>query len=207
MIKAVLFDYDGVITKGVDNEWVAGRLARNLSIPKATASSWVKEVWLPFLRGTISEEEIWRLMEGNYEEAIDGSKRGIWFTWDEVKPLPEMIDLVRSLKQNGYTVGVLSNVFNITRDLVKANGGYDEFDFVVASCDLGFKKPEPEIFQVALEKLEPIKPEEVVFFDDHEDNSRAAEKLGIKGIHVTNQHDAIAVVKSLLASQGAYTIL
>jgi len=198
MIKAFLFDYDGVITKGVDNEWVAGRLARNLNVTIETTSAWMKDIWTEFLKGTISEKEVWKRIEEKYGKPIDRQQRNIWFMWDEVKPLPEMLKLVRSLKQDGYIVGVLSNVFSVTKDLVNAQSGYDAFDFVVASCDLGHKKPEPEIFQAALEKLGSIKPEETVFLDDREANVEAARKIDMTGIHVSDHEDAIRDVKELI---------
>jgi epoxide hydrolase-like predicted phosphatase len=198
MIKAFLFDYDGVITKGVDNEWVAERLARNIDVPLETASAWMKEIWPAFLRGTITEDEIWEQIEAKHGKKIDASQRDVWFVWDEVKPLPEMIDFVHSLKADGYLVGVLSNVFAVTKKVVEANGGYDAFDLVVTSCDLGFKKPDPDIFQVAMQRLGDIKPEETVFLDDREANAKAAEEHGFTGIYVTSQQDAVRDVKALI---------
>lgn len=201
MIRAFLFDYDGVITKGVNNEWVAGRLARNLGISIEAASPWMKDIWPAFLRGTISEDEVWRQIEKKYGKPILPEQRDVWFAWEELEPIPEMLELVRSLKADRHVVGVLSNVFSVNKEVIKSHGGYDVFDLVVTSCDLGLKKPEPEIFRAALRELGDIKPEEVVFLDDRETNTAAAEELGMKGVHVTNQYNAIHDVRVILATQ------
>ncbi len=203
MIKAFLFDYDGVITKGVDNEWVAGRLSRNLGVPIEAASLWMKEIWPGFLRGTIAEDQIWGQIEEKYGSPITESQKDVWFVWKELEPIPEMIELVRSLKNDGYIVGVLSNVFSVTQEVIMAHGGYDAFDFAVTSCDVGFRKPEPDIFHAALRRLESIKPEEVIFLDDREANVTAAEKLGLQSIYVANQDAAIRDIKVLLAAQDS----
>lgn len=53
------------------------------------------------------------------------------------------------------------------------------------SGDLKVAKPNLEIYQIALKKLN-IKPEECIFIDDQKKNCEAAEKLGIKSIIFEN---------------------
>lgn len=201
MYKAFLFDYDGVYTPGANNDWVYARLAKNLDISFETSAQWLGEIWVPFLKGAISEDEIWNFLEKKYKSHIEISKRDIWFRWDELTPHPDMVKLVQSLKDDGYTVGVLSNIFPNNKSTIQENGGYSGFDVVITSCDLGFKKPQREIFEYALEQLPGIHPTEVVFLDDREDNAKACEVLGIKGIYVKNHAEAIADIKALITRQ------
>ena len=55
-------------------------------------------------------------------------------------PIPEMTDLVLQLKANGYKAGLLSNVIPNTERVIRANGGYDIFDFLVLLCQVGFSQ-------------------------------------------------------------------
>jgi len=57
------------------------------------------------------------------------------------------------------------------------------FDAVVDSCHAGVRKPDPRIYQLALDAVDAT-PEAAVFLDDHPANVAAAEALGIRGIVV-----------------------
>jgi putative hydrolase of the HAD superfamily len=54
------------------------------------------------------------------------------------------------------------------------------FDHLVFSCDLGLIKPEPAIYQAALERA-GVAPEEAAFFDDVATYAEAATRVGIHG--------------------------
>lgn len=54
------------------------------------------------------------------------------------------------------------------------------FDALVLSCDVGLVKPEPGIYQRALDAAK-VAPEEAVFFDDVERFARGAEAVGMRG--------------------------
>jgi glucose-1-phosphatase len=53
------------------------------------------------------------------------------------------------------------------------------------SCEVGMSKPDEKIFRWALEQMQ-LPGDEVVFFDDLEDNIVAAAQLGIRGYLVTD---------------------
>lgn len=198
MTRAFLFDYDGVITEGVKDGTVSDRLAANLNVHKDQASSWLQTIWRPLLKAEITDEQAWQYIEAQYGKPASEQQRDIWFKWEELTPLPEMLELVRSLKVKGYPVGIISNVTVKTAETIRQNGGYDEFDFLVLGCDIGSKKPEPEIFQAALERLGNIEPSEVVFLEDREPNINAASQLGMKTILVTDHAKAIREVLELV---------
>ncbi|MBJ6761538.1 HAD family phosphatase [Myxococcaceae bacterium JPH2] len=54
------------------------------------------------------------------------------------------------------------------------------FDSLVLSCEVGFVKPEPDIFRIALERA-GCAPREAVFFDDLPEFVVAAEAFGLRG--------------------------
>jgi len=200
MIKAILFDYDGVITAGVKDNVPATRLAENLNVSIEKTSEWIVGVWDGFSTGKMNEQEAWQKIEEQYGQPISAAQRDIWYTWEELQPLPEMLELVRNLKSKGYDIGLLSNVLPVTAQLIRENGGYDDFDFLVLSCEVGARKPAPLMYETALAKLKDTTPEEVVYLDDREPLTVAASELGIKSIHVTDHAVAINTLEQLIAA-------
>ena len=61
------------------------------------------------------------------------------------------------------------------------DGYYDLFDAVYASNKMGMSKPHQDFYRYILSS-EGVKPEDVVFIDDSEENVISAEKLGIHTI-------------------------
>jgi len=94
----------------------------------------------------------------------------------------ETVEIMKELKQAGYPLYGLSNWSAETFSLVHKK--YDFFsllDDMVISGTVGYVKPEPEIYQIMLDKIG--KPaQECLFIDDSLPNIKQAEKLGIIGI-------------------------
>ena len=109
-----------------------------------------------------------------------------------------MHDLIRAARQAGLRTGLLSNSWG---------GGYPRdlfpelFDAVVISAEVGMRKPEPGIFRLAAELLE-LEPGECVFIDDIEENIRAAEAVGLVGVHHRDAGQTTARIRELLGISG-----
>jgi epoxide hydrolase-like predicted phosphatase len=58
-------------------------------------------------------------------------------------------------------------------------------------------KPDPRIYQLALERL-GAKPEEAVFLDDFRRNVEAARSIGMAAIHFTQPEQSLDELKELL---------
>ncbi|GAA0948679.1 HAD family phosphatase [Nonomuraea longicatena] len=105
-----------------------------------------------------------------------------------------MYDALLDLRGHGVKTCLLSNSWSNTypRD------DWDEvFDAVVISGEVGMRKPEPRIFQHALD-LVGLPGERCVFVDDIEANIVAARDLGIAGIHHLDADSTIARLESML---------
>ena len=200
MIKAFFFDNGGVMTTGGGGNELFERLAKNLDISLERAFELLTPLQDAYLKGEISEPELWLSIERHYGQPIIKEQRDIWNGWTDMKPLPEMVKLVQRLKDDGYIVGMLSNVIPNTESEVRRNGGYEGFDFLVLSCGVGFSKPAPEIYAIALKHLKDIKPSEVVLLDDKEPNLVPARELGMKTILVKSSSQAINDIGELLNS-------
>ncbi|HEU5302405.1 MAG TPA: HAD family phosphatase [Acidimicrobiia bacterium] len=109
-------------------------------------------------------------------------------------------DYVRALRGRGIRNAILTNNIREYGDHWRARLDVDElFDLVVDSCLEGIRKPDPVIYERALERL-GIGPEAAVFLDDFEQNVVAARALGMHGIVVgADPRVALAELDALLA--------
>lgn len=93
------------------------------------------------------------------------------------------IEIMKRLKKAGYQLYGLSNWSAETFPLARER--YDFFnllDDIVISGDVGTVKPDPEIFEIMLERIgRPAS--ECLFIDDAPSNIEAAQKMGFATIH------------------------
>lgn len=198
MIKAVIFDYGGVITSGGNGYELAERLAANLQIPLERAKELVYAPWPDFMTGKINEAQYWQAVEEAYGGPVSTEDRQIWNTWEHMQPRPEMIAFANKLKSKGYTVGLLSNVAPVTEKVIRDQGGYELFQPCILSCTAGFAKPDRAIYDELLRQLPGIKPHEIIFVDDQQRYLDAAAVLGIQTVLAADAPQIIADVEALL---------
>jgi putative hydrolase of the HAD superfamily len=190
MIKAFIFDYGGVVTQG-GVTGLAERLTSTLQISKEKARDAMRLAWRDYMKSKLSEEEFWNIIETQLGQSIPDSNRNVWNTWENMQPSPEIVELISKLKDEGYTVGLLSNTVPDTAADIKSHGGYDMFDFVILSTEVGMAKPELEIYNLALGELRGISPDEVVFIDDQERCLVPAREIGIHTILAKNPQQIV----------------
>ncbi len=112
---------------------------------------------------------------------------------------PEMISLLKELRSmKKYKLIALSNVNSSHWDylLNKKWDFLEYFSEFILSHEVHLTKPDPRIFQLAIEKSE-CNAEEIVYVDDGLNNIRSANDLGIRGIYFTNVEDLIEEFKKL----------
>ncbi|WP_445167063.1 HAD family hydrolase [Mycolicibacterium sp. Dal123E01] len=104
--------------------------------------------------------------ESLYRQAIDPA------SW---APYPDTVEVLRSLTADGVRTAIVSNIaFDIRPAFRAAGADADEF---VLSFEVGVVKPDPRIFQIALERL-GVAADETVMVGDSEENDGAARALG-----------------------------
>lgn len=198
MIKALLFDYGGVIADDSEGKNLYKKLAVNLAISPKVAWEMLHPLWREFSRGRITEAEVWSKLEQQYGKSIPVTKRAIWNSWDKMPCFQDMLGFVAELQNDGYITGIISTTITDTAEDIRAHGGYDLFSPIILSCDVGFAKPDPEIYDIAMERLSGILPEQVIFLDDREMCLAPARALGIQTVLVENPAQAIHDTKELL---------
>jgi putative hydrolase of the HAD superfamily len=105
------------------------------------------------------------------------------FMFDQSKPYPKMIELIRRLKaQYGLKIVALSNEARELNSHRIRKFGLNEFiDFFISSCYVHLRKPDTDIFRLALDTTQ-ASTKQVVYIENTSMFVRIAEGLGIRGI-------------------------
>lgn len=196
-IRAVFFDLGGVLLR-TEFQAPRQRLAERLGMEYDDLDKVVfdSDSGARAAVGEITADEHWisvlkRLKQPASElEAI----RREFFAGDVLDRT--LLDYLRSLRGR-YKTGLISNAWGDLRDYIVREKFEDAFDAMVISAEVGAAKPDPRIFEIALEKL-GVKPQEAVFVDDFLVNIEGCKKVGMKGIHFKDAESTLQQLKKLL---------
>jgi len=134
-----------------------------------------------------------------YQRRAFTRKRFREFLFAQSKPYPEMIALACELKsQRGLKIAVVSNEGRELTEFRIRKFKLGAFvDFFISSCFVHFRKPDTEMYQLALDVAQ-VPPDHVVYIEDQPMFVRVARTLGIRGIHHTDYRST----RSQLAALG-----
>lgn len=120
------------------------------------------------------------------------------FMFAQSKPYPKMLDLVAQLReQRGLKVVVISNESRAVNAHRIRTFGLNKFvDTFISSCFVGMRKPDVEIFRLALD-LAQAPPERAVFIDNTLMFVQIAERLGMRSIHHVDYESTRKTLTSL----------
>ncbi|MBV8252154.1 MAG: HAD family phosphatase [Chitinophaga sp.] len=115
------------------------------------------------------------------------------FMFAQSAPYPEMLELIRILKSK-YRLKV-AIVNNEGRELnthrIHQFGIGNIADFFVSSCFVHFRKPDADIYRIALD-IAQVKPQEVIYIEDRSMFVDVARGLGLNSICHANYTDTVA---------------
>jgi beta-phosphoglucomutase len=202
MIKAVIFDLDGVIVDTAHYHFIAWqRLAKELGISftekeneRLKGVSRMRSLEIILEIGGVS------LPEETKEELA--TKKNSWFVEyiEAIKPdeiFSGVREMLSSLRQQGFKVALASSSKN-AETVLRLLQIKPLFDTVVDGTMITHSKPDPEIFLLAASKL-GIEPNQCVVFEDAEAGVEAALAAGMKCVGVGSADQlgkADAIVKS-----------
>lgn len=190
MIKAVIFDYGGVVLKSPYSSLKDIAVTYEVSIEIL-----IKKIQ-PFLKlfqkGLINENQFWKQLSSVLKKPVPKNKEDLWRKgFEETFYIyPEIINFVQKLKTQSIKTAVLSNTIKPHVDIITKYDGYKDFNIVILSREVNLQKPDPEIYLLTIKQL-GTKPEECVFIDDKDENLRPAKKLGMKTILAKNPKQVI----------------
>ena len=108
------------------------------------------------------------------------------FMFEQSRPFPEMIDFIRKLKEryNLRTVAISNEGRELTIHRINKFDLGSFIDLFLASCFVHYRKPDIDIYRMALD-IARVHPSKVVYLDDRSMFVEVAHSLDIHGIHHT----------------------
>jgi len=205
MIKAIIFDMDGVL---VDSEPFNIEIEKrqfelnHLSISEEEHHQYMgvatDVMWREIAKGQSLPLPVEALIEQNKTESIH------YFTeLKEIPVMPGLIDLLEKLTSKNFPIAVASSSFpEIIELILQKTGLRKHFQVVVSSQEAGKSKPEPDVFLLAAKQL-GINPENCMVIEDSANGIKAAKAAGMRciafegpGANPANQKQADAAIKS-----------
>lgn len=105
------------------------------------------------------------------------------FMFSQTEPYPEMIDMICKLKATyGLKIAIVNNEGRELNEYRIRQFRLNRFvDFFISSCFVHFRKPDADIFRIALD-IALVQPHEVLYIEDRPMFVSVAEGLGINGL-------------------------
>ena len=198
-IQAVFWDLGGVIIRTEDRTRRAVWEAR-LGLPPRELDQIVfaGEMGRKAAVGQAGTEDVWNWVGeklGLDPEQRESLRQDFWRGEDLDL---ELVEFIRRLRPN-YRTGMISNAWPEIREQIENEWQIaDAFDQLTISAEVGLAKPDPRIYELALERL-GVEGPRAIFVDDFIENLEAASALGMHPVHFKNRTQAQQQVESLLA--------
>lgn len=170
MIKAIIFDNFGVLTRDKWKEFVA-------TLPQEQKQP-ARDINHAYDAGHMDEAEFLsgiKKLTGRSPGEVEN------LAISEIGKNEELLLHIKQLKAN-YKIGLISNIAsNWIRETLLNKAEQELFDDMVLSFEVGMTKPDPRIYQIACERL-GVEPRETVFVDDIESYCEAARAVGMQAV-------------------------
>jgi epoxide hydrolase-like predicted phosphatase len=208
-IEAVLWDFGGVFTASPFHTGRRFAEARGVDFDVLFAAIFgdyhtdTDHPWHRVERGELGLAEGFALInEAARANSIDVDLQGLMAAVTDDIDRTVVTDKVRALRASGIRMGIITNNIREYADRWRQMIPVDElFDDVIDSSAVGVRKPNPEIWRLALRRLGVTTPEAAVFLDDFAPYVEAAKALGLHGIVVDEDpRDALAALDAIVAA-------
>lgn len=198
LIQAVIWDLGGVLARTNDRR-PRSELARRLGISYEELDDVVfhSSSALQASLGEISTGQHWANVYQTLDWPLEHQQEFQDLFWGGDSIDQQLVATIRGLKP-AYKTGLLSNNWPNLRRLIKDRWKIgDAFDDLVISAEVGLMKPDPRIYQLAMERLD-VQPAQAIFVDDFPENIQAAQQAGWHTILFQNPDQARSDLNSLL---------
>ncbi|SEB43663.1 putative hydrolase of the HAD superfamily [Tenacibaculum sp. MAR_2009_124] len=192
MIKNIIFDFGDVFIN-LDKQATYRELAK-LGVTEITEE--MMQVYYNYEMGLMSTEEF----VGFFHNRFSISKENLKDAWNAILldfPLHRLQFLKELSENTKYRLFLLSNTNDLHISWIQRDWGdqlYNEFKVLFEkfylSHEINLRKPNANIYEFVLNENNLI-PEETVFIDDTEENTVAAEKLGIKTWNINPENEDV----------------
>lgn len=181
MIKNVIFDFGQVLVHFIPHYMTKAYIENEEDALLAEEIIFDRLYWDKLDAGTISDEEVIKLIKERLPERLWNQAEQAYVNWFyNIPQIDGMEENVIKLKENGIQVCILSNISKGFAEHYREISMFKHFDKFVFSAACGMTKPNKNIFEYVLKKYN-FKAEETLFVDDRKENVDGAVSVGIKG--------------------------
>jgi len=181
-INTIFTDIGGVL---LTNGWDRGSRRRAIDLFKLDPEETEERHHLTF-----DTYEVGKITQDEYLDRVVFYKKRSFsrrqfrqFMYDQSKPFPEMLALLSRLKKKyGFKIAVVSNEGReLAEYRIKQFNLNALADFFIVSSFVHFRKPDADIFRIALDTAQ-VKPQQVIYIEDRAMFVQVAKGLGIHGL-------------------------
>ncbi len=201
-IKAVIFDFGGVLYKTPDYRWLL-RLMQPFrrQMDELLWGLYLSPTELPYVKavlsGQIPEEKVWEAFSRRTRLNHRWVQRMRSGSYSRRRLNHPMIDLLQSFRPR-YKTAILTNAASEFRStFCQAFSMEDWADEVIISAETGFAKPDADIYLNALQAMR-VRPEESIFVDDMEENVAGARSIGMRAFQFQSNQQVTRQIEHLL---------
>ncbi|MEK8129379.1 HAD-IA family hydrolase [Paenibacillus filicis] len=154
-----------------------------------------------FLRISLPIEEVLQV-----HRAVAQESPIQWRAYDGTK---QTLQYLRSL---GYRLGLISNWDESARTVLAHNGLDEELDEIIVSSEVGVEKPNPDIFRLALSRVNATASQSLYIGDNYYDDVIGSQKVGMhcllinaygnRGIEELSYHPIISGIQDVVTYLG-----
>lgn len=190
MLKALLFDFDGLILDTETPEYLAWQDIYREQGFELPHEEWGRIIGGYGLSDFDAAEHLSRLTQGRLDSASLRSRHQLesFSVIERASVLPGVMDMVHAAKRHGLKLAIASSSRHDWVDAhAKRLGILQLFDRVICADDVGAgrTKPNPDLFLLALDQLQ-VQKNEAVVFEDSPNGVLAARRAGIFVVAVPN---------------------
>ena len=200
-IAAVIFDLGGVV---MDSPLHAiARYERDHGLPAGAINRVVVDTgeagaWSRLERGELTLEAFLAPFEADCRTcgvALNGERLMAYIAEAGV-PRPRMLEAIRRIRTRGLSVAALTNNW-VREGSTEGHRLREHFDVFVESARVGWRKPDPRIYELVCRQL-GVAPARAAFLDDIGRNLKTARALGMSTIKVDDPETALRDLAALL---------
>lgn len=210
MIKAVLFDYGGVLSEG----GTRGAIAR--TIAKTYGEDVAKVEALPL--GGLVSGMMCGVQHGNklFFTELDKYFQAPPANWQErqaqyIAAAPvfsrsePVHGLAKRLRSHGIVTGIFSNIMGFVADELERRGFYEGFQPLLLSCREHLEKAQDDFYRLAIRRT-GVPAEQILVIDDQDRWQTAVERAGMQFLHATSPGQIVRDTTRLVEEQNGVKV-
>jgi len=200
MIRAILFDFDGVLTLDeTGSQSICNYICQKTGIDYKLFKNEYRKYNADLLTGRLKHEDVWDKICAGISYQID--MRILHDSFINTPINKKVLDLVLQLKEKNYKIGMVTdNKADRIKSLIDFHLWDTVFDGIAVSANIGSGKEHRKIFNWIFETL-TVLPSECIFIDNKKENLIIPQNMGVTTIFFDHSENNITrLINELIAA-------